>query len=185
MIRKIPEGHGPSHLLSFPFSQHLSESEPEHGHRSGNSYGISNRLSQENCKDIIFHKRPFSKITNKYQMNHRAPEAVVKGLIETYGLVKSEKASPPAYDTPWNGRRYTLRVYPAGMSRSVYRVIEISGNDTLNQLCGVILDSYDFGDDWMFTIHVQKIDEAAAYKEAKVIREKGAVEQYPEWDEEE
>ena len=37
----------------------------------------------------------------------------------------------------------------------------------------------------MFTIHVQKIDEAAAYKEAKVIREKGAVEQYPEWDEEE
>ena len=56
MIRKIPEGHGLSHLLSFPFSQHLSESEPEHGHRSGNSYGISNRLSQENCKDIIFHK---------------------------------------------------------------------------------------------------------------------------------
>ena len=65
------------------------------------------------------------------------------------------------------------------------RVIEISGNDRLNQLCGAILDSYDFGDDWMFTIHVQKIDEAAAYKEAKVIREKGAVEQYPEWDEEE
>lgn len=129
-------------------------------------------------KDITFHKRPFSKITNKYQMNHRSPEEVVKGLIETYGLVKSEKASPPAYDNPWNGRRYTLRVYPAGMSRSVYRVIEISGNDTLNQLCGVILDSYDFGDDWMFTIHVQKIAEAAAYKEAKVIREK-----LPEWQE--
>lgn len=65
------------------------------------------------------------------------------------------------------------------------RVIEISGNDRLNQLCGAILDSYDFGDDWMFTIHVQKIAEAAAYKEAKVIREKGAVERYPEWDEEE
>ena len=54
-------------------------------------------------KDITFHKRPFSKITNKYQMNHRSPEEVVKGLIETYGLVKSEKASPPAYDNPWNG----------------------------------------------------------------------------------
>ena len=198
-------------------------------------------------KDITFYKRSFSKITNKYQMNHRSPEEVVKGLIETYGLLGNKKTELSAEPQDKKGKKeeknmrmeriYTLKVYPAGMSRSVYRVIEISGSDTLDQLCGAILDSYDFidehlyefcmdnrmysdnayqsdpeddepstkvaldklhlekgqnfslhydfGDDWMFTIHVQKIDEAAAYKEAKVIREKGAVEQYPEWDEEE
>ena len=198
-------------------------------------------------EDITFYKRSFSKITNKYQMNHRSPEEVVKGLIETYGLLGNKKTELSAEPQDKKGKKeeknmrmeriYTLKVYPGGMSRSVYRVIEISGSDTLDQLCGVILDSYDFidehlyefcmdnrmysdnayqsdpeddepstkvaldklhlekgqnfslhydfGDDWMFTIHVQKIDEAAAYKEAKVIREKGAVEQYPEWDEEE
>ena len=195
-------------------------------------------------EDITFYKRSFSKITNKYQMNHGTPEEVVRGLIETYGLLENKKTELSAEPQDKKGKKeeknmrmeriYTLKVYPAGMSRSVYRVIEISGSDTLDQLCGVILDSYgfvdehlyefcmdnrmysdnayqsdpeddepstnialdelhlekgqnfslhyDFGDDWMFTIHVQKIDEAAAYKEAKVIREKGTVEQYPEWE---
>ncbi len=27
--------------------------------------------------------------------------------------------------------KYTLKVYPAGMGRELYRVIELSGNDTL------------------------------------------------------
>ena len=33
----------------------------------------------------------------------------------------------------------------------------------------------------MFTLHVQKIAEAAAYKKAKIIKEKFSVEQYPGW----
>ena len=42
---------------------------------------------------------------------------------------------------------------------------------------------YDFGDDWMFTINVQKIEFTAEYEKPKVIRQKGVVEQYPDWDE--
>ena len=44
---------------------------------------------------------------------------------------------------------------------------------------------YDFGDDWMFTIIVQKITETSERIAPTVIKEKGSIEQYSEWDEEE
>ena len=37
------------------------------------------------------------------------------------------------------GKQYTLKVYPAGMSRTAYRVIQISGKETLDRLCSVII----------------------------------------------
>ena len=134
-------------------------------------------------------------------------------------------------------KKYTLKVFPAGNGREVYRVIEISGEHSLDDLCGVILSSfdfidehlyefcmdnrmysdcsyqsdpesgepstrvkldkmglvakqkfslhYDFGDDWMFVITVQKIEETQEKVAPKVIKEKGAIEQYPDWDEDE
>ena len=132
------------------------------------------------------------------------------------------------------GKQYTLKVYPAGMSRQIYRGIRISGKETLDMLCSVIISSfnfidehlyefcmdnrmysdssfqsypecgepstrialdklhltkgqnfslhYDFGDDWMFTIHVQKIEEEEQKKPPVILKEKGDVEQYPSWD---
>lgn len=138
--------------------------------------------------------------------------------------------------------KYTLRVYPAGQGRNVYRMITICGTDTLDQLCMAILGAfdftaehlyefcmdnkmysednyrfnpmedemfdedenegtdieldeldlikgqkfslhYDFGDDWMFTIHVAKIEKVKGYQESMLITAKGKVEQYPEWGE--
>ena len=35
-------------------------------------------------------------------------------------------------------RKYTLKVFPAGAGREVYRVIEISGDHSLDDLCGAI-----------------------------------------------
>ncbi len=133
------------------------------------------------------------------------------------------------------GKQYTMKVYPAGMSRTVYRVLRISGKETLDRLCGLIISSfdfidehlyefcmdnrmysdfsfqsdpedgepstkialdkldlekgqnfslhYDFGDDWMFTIHVQKIEEEEKKSDPIVLRAKGEIEQYPSWDE--
>lgn len=43
---------------------------------------------------------------------------------------------------------------------------------------------YDFGDDWMFTISVTKIMEVDSYHGPVIIKEKGTVEQYPDYDEE-
>jgi len=133
-------------------------------------------------------------------------------------------------------KRYILKVYPAGMSREAYRTIEISGKDTLDQLCEFIMESfdfihehlyefcmdnrmysddnyqydpeyeddpstdiaidkiglvkgqnfslhYDYGDDWMFTIHVQKIEDEPRRSDPKLIKSVGHVEQYPDWDE--
>ena len=132
------------------------------------------------------------------------------------------------------GNIYTLKVYPAGMSRTVYRTIRISGNETLDALCGVIIASfdfidehlyefcmdnrmysdccfqsdpedgepstriklerlhlikgqnfslhYDFGDDWMFTIHVQKVEEETKKQSPVILKAKGEIEQYASWD---
>ena len=44
---------------------------------------------------------------------------------------------------------------------------------------------YDYGDDWMFTIHVQKIEDETEKTLPKLIRSVGHVEQYPMWDDEE
>lgn len=134
-------------------------------------------------------------------------------------------------------KQYTLKVYPAGMGNSVYRVMEVSGKDTLEDLCDTILfaydfmndhlyefcmdnkrysensyqlypDSgqpsvdieldklglvkgqkfllhYDFGDDWMFTINVQKITEVSEVIDPIIVKEKGSIQQYPDWDEDE
>ena len=129
---------------------------------------------------------------------------------------------------------YTLKVYPQGRGTSVYRVLKISGSETLDKLCEVILDSfdftnehlyefcmdnkmysrnsyqsdpegsqpstrikigqmglsekqkfslhYDFGDDWMFTINVQNIQEDTGVTEPYIVKSKGSLEQYPEWE---
>ena len=133
--------------------------------------------------------------------------------------------------------QYTMKIYPAGRGRDVYRNIEICGNSTLNQLCQIILESfdfidehlyefcmdnriyseyayqsdpegdepsaditldevglckgqkfalhYDFGDDWMFTITVSKISEVQGDFKPRIIKAKGSIQQYPDWDEDE
>ena len=133
---------------------------------------------------------------------------------------------------------YTMRVYPAGFGREVYRVLEISGDHTLTDLAWRILRAfdfdfdhlfefcmdnkrrsacrylyypeevyaeypstdicldeldlfpkkkflfhYDFGDDWEFSITVQKVTEAGDSGVSQVIKEKGEIEQYPSYDE--
>ena len=40
--------------------------------------------------------------------------------------------------------RYTLKVYQVGQGRSVYRIMEIFGKDTLDRLCEFIMESFDF-----------------------------------------
>lgn len=129
-------------------------------------------------------------------------------------------------------KKYTLKVYPVGAGRQVYRVMEVPGEYSLDDLCEVILSSfdfthehlyefcmdnkmysdhsyqsfpengepstsvkmdklrlklkqkfslhYDFGDDWMFAITVQKIEETEKTVEPKIIKEKGKVKQYPD-----
>lgn len=134
-------------------------------------------------------------------------------------------------------KQYLMKVYPAGRGREVYRNIEICGDNTLNQLCQIILEAFDFidehlyefcmdnrmyseysyqsdpegdepstditldelglskgqkfslhydlGDDWMFTITVSKINEIPEKMESRIIKSKGNIQQYPDWDEDE
>ncbi|MBD5550171.1 MAG: plasmid pRiA4b ORF-3 family protein [Lachnospiraceae bacterium] len=42
---------------------------------------------------------------------------------------------------------------------------------------------YDYGDDWMFMIHVQKIEDETKKISPKLIKSVGHVEQYSNWDE--
>ena len=128
-------------------------------------------------------------------------------------------------------KRYTLKIYPKGMGRDAYRVIEISDNRKLSTLAEEILDAfdfdfdhlyefimsgemyrshdvyvapgidgersanikldklglekgrkflyhYDFGDDWLFIVSVQKVTEEDGPHETEVIKSKGDVYQY-------
>lgn len=118
------------------------------------------------------------------------------------------------------------------MGREVYRNIEICGDETLDRLCQIILEAfdfddehlyefcmdncmysensyqsdpeeeddaatdialdklklnkgqkfwlhYDFGDDWMFTITVHKINEVEESFEPRIVKSKGQIQQYP------
>lgn len=44
---------------------------------------------------------------------------------------------------------------------------------------------YDYSDDWMFTIHVQKIEDETKKTSPKLVKAVGHVKQYPMWDDEE
>ena len=130
--------------------------------------------------------------------------------------------------------QYSIKVYPAGKGRDVYRNIEICGDETLDQLCKTILDAfdfidehlyefcmdnrqhstdayyatmmeqepstdialdelglyngqkfllhYDFGDDWIFHIRVLNIIEVKESFEPRIIKSKGYISQYPDYD---
>lgn len=46
--------------------------------------------------------------------------------------------------------QYLMKVYPVGGGRYVYRNIEICGSYTLDQLCEVILETFDFYDEHLY-----------------------------------
>ena len=130
---------------------------------------------------------------------------------------------------------YTFKIYPKGFGRQVYRIIQMAGNQSLEDLLVTFLDSmkfdfthlyrfevdgfsyerseeymdvfselgsettldslvleenevfeavYDFGDNWQFIFKVQKMEQIEAeqdYCQTKVLKEKGYIEQYPEY----
>ena len=41
---------------------------------------------------------------------------------------------------------------------------------------------YDYGDDWLFIIHTQSIDVADTEEAPRLLKSKGSVEQYPDYD---
>lgn len=47
-------------------------------------------------------------------------------------------------------KRYSMKVYPVGMGREVYRNIEICGDESLDRLCGIILKAFDFIDEHLY-----------------------------------
>ena len=47
-------------------------------------------------------------------------------------------------------KQYSMKVYPAGMGRNVYRNIEICGDELLDRLCGIILEAFDFIDEHLY-----------------------------------
>ena len=47
-------------------------------------------------------------------------------------------------------KKYTLKIFPTGAGREVYRVIEISGEHSLDDLCEAILSAFDFDDEHLY-----------------------------------
>lgn len=130
---------------------------------------------------------------------------------------------------------YIFKIYPKGFGLQVYRIIQMAGNQSLEDLLVTFLDSmkfdfthlyrfevdgfsyerseeymdvfselgsettldslvleenevfeavYDFGDNWQFIFKVQKMEQIEAeqdYCQTKVLKEKGYIEQYPEY----
>ena len=47
-------------------------------------------------------------------------------------------------------KKYSMKVYPAGRGRDIYRNIEICGDESLDRLCGIILEAFDFIDEHLY-----------------------------------
>ena len=47
-------------------------------------------------------------------------------------------------------KKYTLKVFPTGAGREIYRIIEISGDYSLDDLCSAILSAYEFTDEHLY-----------------------------------
>lgn len=47
-------------------------------------------------------------------------------------------------------KKYTLKIFSAGLGREFYRVIEITGEHSLDDLCGAILKAFDLVDEHLY-----------------------------------
>lgn len=155
---------------------------------------------------------------------------IISTNAETDNKKQKSKSNTPS-------QRLTLKVYPKGYAREIYRTFEISARDTLDDLCNEILVEFDFdndhlyefsltgklydpnnfqsspegrgpstrikmeklglrkgqnitflfdyGDEWIFIVHVNKVEEELSYSPPRPINEKGILEQYPKWDDDE
>ncbi len=92
-------------------------------------------------------------------------------VVEVSSLYLKEGAKAPCLFTQLYGR------YP-GPTTDV-------AIDELDLEIGQIFSlHYDYGDDWMFSFRVQKIEETKGRAKRAVVSRKGEVEQYPDWDDE-
>ena len=75
-------------------------------------------------------------------------------------------------------KQYLLKVYPARKSRVAWRKIEICGNDTLSDLCTIILDAFNFDHDHLYEFcmdnrpysnNAYTIDREAGYPEINIV----------------
>ncbi len=75
-------------------------------------------------------------------------------------------------------KQYLLKVYPARKSRVAWRKIEICGNDTLTDLCTIILDAFNFDHDHLYEFcmdnrpysnNAYTIDRDADYPEINIV----------------
>ena len=75
-------------------------------------------------------------------------------------------------------KQYLLKVYPARKSRVAWRKIEICGNDTLTDLCTIILDAFNFDHDHLYEFcmdnrpysnNAYTIDREAGYPEINIV----------------
>ena len=90
-----------------------------------------------------------------------------------------------------NPRRWVihrLRMYSENSYQSDPEIGELSTEIELDKL-GLSKGQkfslhYDFGDDWMFTISVTKIMDVEICHKPVIIKEKGFIEQYPDYDDE-
>ena len=190
--------------------------------------------------DIITKSKNISKTETKAEL-----KTEIKAESKTESKAKSKTKSKTAVrkvasvkkqDKTKTVNKYTFKVYPRGRGKTAYRVLEMPGSATLDDLCEFILEAfdfthehlyefcmdnkmysensyeyepmygrpstrikidkldlykgqkfslhYDYGDDWMFVINVQKIEVANGTVKRSIIQSKGEVEQYPMWDDE-
>lgn len=71
----------------------------------------------------------------QYELHHRSRMSTKPGITGMRWMMSNQ---------------YTMKIYPAGRGRDVYRNIEICGNSTLNQLCQIILEAFDFIDEHLY-----------------------------------
>ena len=104
-----------------------------------------NKQSQSKLNEIFAQIQVARKAQDQARLELEKLEDLVREINQT---MKEEDTSHQSERMPLSSfNEYEFKVYPIGKGRQVYRHIAISGDHTLDDLCEIIIESFNFIDE--------------------------------------
>ncbi len=107
-----------------------------------------NKQSQSKLNAVFNQLQVVRKAQNQARLELDKLEDLVREINQTMKEGDTSRQSERMPLSSFN--EYEFKVYPIGKGREVYRHISISGDHTLDNLCEIIIESFDFIDEHLY-----------------------------------